>query len=256
MNILQFNTRKEAGALLAGAMVISAALAISMVALLTFSRETNRQAESVLSKSRLSRMAQEKFTRDLSALRNGFNGTVVSTTPAHFADGEAESFYQMVPAEIKNFGTSVYCVVIATLAKSDAMQPRHLRIESIIEIQPQAVPVAPPPPPTASSRFSHNKEEVSVNDYIIDQLRQYIDESDPRFEEVKKMVLSQLEAQLGFNPENLSVTAEPAQYRDPFIAETVEAAETQKDGAFYMAPLSIDSSQESVRVRMWKETYF
>ena len=227
---------------MAGAFLISAALAISMVGLLTFSKTSNQQAESLLSKSYLSRMAQEKFTRDLLGLNKNSDVTTFSTSPAHFPLGEAASFVRVVPSGVGNFNSSLYLVVIATLTKNNLPDPRHLRLETIFEF---SAPPAPPPPV--------GKAE-SISDTVEGLLRGYMPADDPRFEAIKQQILAQLQEQWGMDLNLFSL--EPTQYREPDMAADTLPSAKEPPGTFYLQPLSVNTPRSGGRVRMWKETTY
>ncbi len=239
-------TKNERGALLAGAFVVSMALGVSMLGLLSFSKTANHQAESLLSKSQLSRMAQEKFTQDLLTLNKNIDLTHFSTSPAHFSWGEAESFIQPVPPALGKFGASLYLVVIATITKNNMPEPKHIRLETIIEFPS---PISTPPPPSAGKK-------VSVVSIVEDQLRNFMSPDDPAFEEVKQQILAQLREQIGVDLDSLTITTDSAQYRDPTVAQIAPPTEAEKEGAFYMSPISLGASKEGARVRVWKESYY
>jgi len=215
--------RTNRGSLLAGAFLVSVALGVAMVGLLVASRTANKQAESLLSKSYLSRMAREKLTQDLLTLPH------VSTTPVQFPLGEAEAFARTVPGGLNEFGPSVYLVVVATLTKNNLPQPRHLRLETLVEV-------------TAAT----NQAATSTVGEVVDgYLLKYFSEEDPRFEEVKKLVMEQLRQQMGAL----------AQYRDPSALSELPASQADDPGLFYMQPVSV-AAAAGPRVRLWKETNY
>lgn len=234
------------GALLAGAFLVSMAIGLSMLGLMSFSKTANHQAASLISKSHLSLMAQERFTTDLLTLNNNIDLTHFSTTPAHFPWGDAESFVSPTPPGLAKFGSSLYLVVIATLTKNNMPGPHHIRLETLIGHT--STMAAPLPPPEG--------KRVLIADLVEDQLRAFIPADDPQFESVKRQILDQLRAEIGVDLDSLMIPTDSAQYRDPTIAQSVPATETEKEGAFYMSPLSLDASRAGARVLVWKEVYY
>lgn len=246
-NNLKINLKR--GSLLAGAFMISMALAISMVALLNSSRTTSKQGESLLSKSHLTHMAEEKLTRDLLSLNNNIE---LSTSPAIFSWGEAESHLQSVPESVKNFESALYLVITATNTKNQTSSPRHIRLETILEF-PHVDPIKPTPkaPPT---RPAIVKNAVAKN--IEDQLRVLFPSNDEQIDQLKKQILSELEKQFGEHFEDLPEDVETNQYRDPENIEIPKMTKEQEKETFIMSPISLDSPKRNLKIRVWKEVYY
>lgn len=247
--------KDEQGALLAGAMMLSLALGIAMVALITSSQREIHQAQSLLAREHLRRMAQEKITRDLLSLGKDVDLTHFSTAPVVFAMGEVESSLVRVSTALPKFNSALYLVAIATLTTNDSTTPRHLRLETIIELAGAPASPSPPPPVPPDAALRRASHPVSVSQSIEDQLRQFLND-DQLIEEAKKQILSQLEEQFGSDVGSQMVSLETNQYRDPTNTPPPLPADQKSPDTFYMDPLSVETPKTGPRLRVWKEVYY
>lgn len=230
-----FRPINRKGSVLAGAFLVSVALGIAMVGLLSASRASNKQAESLLSKAHLSRMAHEKFTQDLIALNANI---ALKTSTAAFPLGEAETFFHATPEG------SFYVVVVATLTKNNLPEPRHMRLETLVDVN--AWPAAPAPVPAVVPR-----QRLAVTDLVDNLLRQHMSADDPQFQEMKDQILADLKAQMGADVFSAVMEMESAEYRGPAMSAAAPA-----EGVFTMQPVSVAVSKAGARVRVWKETTY
>jgi hypothetical protein len=222
-------------------MVIAAALAILMQTLFLQTRADVRRGNTLLSRERLRRMAEEKFTRDFSALRHDKDGARVSTTPVTFADGEAQSRIEPVPA-LPGVDGGFYLVVTATLTHLNAAPPHHIQLETIV-----TWPVPPPPIDPPVSQMGHKTAAETIEE----QLRA-ASLPEEQVQQAKAEVLSQLEKMFGSQADSMVLSVETNEYRNPAANVPVPA---DASDAFYLQPLTVLNSAGGPKIYVWKETY-
>ena len=211
-----------------------------MTALVTFGRTAVHRGESLLSRERLRRTVEEKFTRDLLAMRQDTDPLHFSTAAVTLADGEAESQLQPVPAGLTGVPDGLYLVVVATLTKSGVAPPNHLRLETLLTT------TAPEPPASPLPTDGQTLEET-----VEAQLRLLLTDEE-QIQQVKTQVLAQLKEAMGSDAESFRVSIETNEYRP---AETAPTGSPAPD-AFTLDPISIAGPNAALRVRVWKETYY
>ncbi len=240
--------KKDRGALLAGAIILSGALGIAMVALITSSRQGVHQAESLLARENLRRMAEEKFMRDMLSLKQNAPGLWVSTDPVSFAWGQAQSALDISSVTLGDISAPLYLVVTATLT-STSQNPGHLRLEVILD-EEKPEPLSLPPLPVPSSRG----RPASVEETIEDQLRALLGDDESIIAQAKKDVLSELASMFGSNVGDMVIMVETNQYRNPASAEEQRIKTEEKD-SFVLEPVSVIGPKKGPSIRLWKETY-
>jgi hypothetical protein len=240
------NRRSQNGGLLISAFLVSMALAVAMVGLITMARGEISRSESLLTRDLLRRMAQEKFTQDMIVIKGNRALTGFTASSTTFSDGAAESFLQPVNAGVTPYGQVLYMIVTATVTKESRVEPRHMRLETILEWSGSSAASSNTPLATATSARP-------VSSIVEDQMRGLFPDADQnQIDDQVRQVISQLETMLGKKLTSLS-GVETAQYRE--VAPPAAPSKTAPE-EFQLNPISIHMDKVAPRVRVWRETYY
>jgi len=227
-----FKKVSQHGFVLAGAFIVSMALAILIMGISTLSKYNFRQAFSHLSRTHLRRMAQEKWRQSLVHLQN--NPSLENFKAAGSTNPKGRTHASAEWVQSPHFGRALYLVVTATATGKNIRSPKHLKLQTLLKFQ------------TPKSVSRHTLPAIEeLQEEMERQLRKFVSDDHPSFEEIRNHVMASLESQLA----HLIQTSE---YRGPRDS----ALEPESDDTFTLTPLLVSPLTNSPRIQLWREDYY